>query len=216
MLFRKFLIFTVLLLPVVTMSCGNNDTDSSGTAPVTPGPAIELKTMQDTSINQIPEAETITRFDESLVIADYLPLDRGNVWSYVKSGPDGEETEPIVNEVTAIADGWSEFGSFFGRENIGLKISTAGEIYINYGGEVGGFYNELTEAKRSDKPFTTPAGTFDDLIVFTMQGNGDFQFIDIYAKGVGLVFHHQESPRGEVSYTLKSAYVRGKTYPKSE
>jgi hypothetical protein len=47
----------------------------------------------------------------------------------------------------------------------------------------------------------------------TIAEGGPFWFKDVYARGVGLVYHEHESARGQVQYTLVKAKVRGRTYP---
>lgn len=164
-----------------------------------------------TGIGQIPEHNEAARLGWSSMPSEYMPLDKGNVWTYgiVAGGDNIEHTQRIVSE----SGGWSIFDSYFGKDGIALRISPAGGIYVTTKGGVNTFYNTEVTTSFPEDGFDTPAGKFGEVMVVTMPEGGDFWFRDVYAKGVGLILHEHKSPKGEAAYTLLKATVRGKDYP---
>lgn len=176
--------------------------------------ADELKkntTATGTGIGQIPEHREVTRLGMNSALSEYMPLDKGSVWTYgiESDGASKEHTQRIVSE----SGGWSIFDSYFGKESLALRIAPAGDIYVNMNGQVNTFYNAEVTASFPEDVFETPAGRFTEVMVVTMPEGGGFWFRDVYAKGVGLVFHEHKSPKGAAAYTLLKATVRGKDYP---
>ena len=112
-----------------------------------------------------------------------------------------------------VSDGWSVIDKYFGKENIGIRIDQSGNILVSYDGGVKNFYTPEVERNLVKRDFSTPAGKFNDLMVVTIPKNEKFWFMDVYAKGVGLIYHEHESPKGNAKYSLIDAQVRGKKYP---
>jgi hypothetical protein len=164
-----------------------------------------------TGLGQFREYTNVLSGTENVSIAEFLPLDKGNTWTYkaeTKNGP----TE-VTNSVVSESDGWSVFDSFFGVQGVGMKISPGGEIFISSKGGVGTFYSPDVVTEFPEEPVATPAGVFKGVMVVTMPGGGDFWFRDVYARGVGLISHEQNSRKGRAAYTLLSARVGGADYP---
>ncbi len=165
-----------------------------------------------TSIGHIPPYEGVTRFDKGLLVAAYIPLDKGNEWTYsVVSNSDNNE---LIQSIVAESYGWSIFDSFFGVKNLGMRVSLQGEIYLISKSVIKTFYPTGTEKIFAKSDFTTPAGTFNDIMIVTIPDMDGIYFKDVYAKGVGLIYHKHKAPTGTVEYKLKKANVRGIEYPK--
>lgn len=162
-------------------------------------------------LEQLPEYSNVLKGFEGMGLPDYLPIDKGNVWTYrIDSGKDvREETQSIIS----VTDGWSIFDDFFGKKNVGMRIDPEGGILVSTDDEVKTFYTPEVQKSLEKTEFTTPAGKFDDLLIVTIPDSDVFWFKDVYAKGVGLIYHEHKSPKGDAKYSLISANVRGKKYP---
>ena len=167
-----------------------------------------------TGIGQVPDVSEVTRLGNSPMLADYIPLDKGNVWTYVidKDGRGDVHTQRIVSE----SAGWSVFDNYFGKEGAALRIAPGGELLVSSGGAVSSFYTEDVTVEFPKSPVETPSGTYPDAMVVTMPEGGGFWFRDVYVRGVGLVYHEHKSRSGNASYELKSANVRGSDYPRNK
>ena len=164
-----------------------------------------------TGIGQVPESKEVTRLGENSLLAEYMPFDKGNVWTYSisKDGSAKEHTQRVVSE----SGGWSVFDSYFGKEGASLRIAPGGDLLVTSGGVVSSFYTDEVTRSFPEEPVSTAAGEFQDAMVVTMPKGGEFWFRDVYVKGVGLVYHERKSTKGSTSYTLKSANVGGSHYP---
>jgi hypothetical protein len=165
-----------------------------------------------TGLGQFKEYTNVLSGSEDSEMAEFLPLDKGNTWTYV-TGEGGKESE-VTNSVVSESDGWSVFESFFGLSGVGMKISPGGEVFVSSGGGIKTFYTPGVVTEFPEGSVNTPAGAFSDVMVVTMPEGGDFWFKDVYAKGVGLIAHEQNSRKGRVSYQLVRAVVGGKEYPR--
>lgn len=147
-------------------------------------------------------------------IAEYLPLEEGNTWTYsLKSDNDSKQ---ITNTIVTEVDGWSAFETFFGMPYVGMRIAPDGVILVRVGTSTKTFYTPDVERDFIRKKIVTPAGTFEDVMVMSVEKGGKFWFRDVYARGVGLVLHEQISPDGKAEYLLITAKVGGKKYPARE
>jgi len=165
----------------------------------------------DTGLGQIPSRANVLKGYESMYVSEYFPIDKGNSWTY-KIESDGSVNEEKQTVLT-VTDGWSVIDRFFGKEKIGIRIDPSGSILVSYDGTVRNFYTPEVESDYVKKSFSIPAGKFNDLMVVTIPKNDRFWFKDVYAKGVGLIYHEHESPKGHAKYSLINARVRGKKYP---
>lgn len=148
---------------------------------------------------------------QNLEILNYVPLDMGNKWTY-KIESDKRITE-ITQEVQSVSNGWSILNSYFGKSNIAMKIERSGELFVSSAEGVRSFYTDSVQKSFISEEIETPAGKFNELMIVTIPQNDNYWFRDVYAKGVGLVFHEHISPKGNGKYTLLKAKVRGKDYP---
>jgi hypothetical protein len=165
----------------------------------------------DNGIGQTSQYTNVLKEYENIAISEFLPLDKGNTWTYeVESkGRMYEETYSI----NSISDGWSVFDDFFGRKNIALKVDPSGNVLVSSDDGARGFYTPEIGKNFEKSHFSTPAGKFDDLLVVSIPKNDKFWFRDVYARGVGLIYHEHRSPKGNAKFTLIKAKVRGKNYP---
>lgn len=167
-----------------------------------------------TGIGQIPEVKEVTRLGNTQVVAEYMPLEKGSVWTYEiqKNNKSSTHTQKIVSE----SGGWSVFDNYFGKQAASLRIAPDGELLVTSGGVVSSFYNENVIYQFPDEPVETPEGKFEDAMVVTIAEGDDFWFRDVYLKGVGLVYHERKTPKTHTSYNLLSAKVGGSDYPKKK
>ncbi len=164
------------------------------------------------SIGQVkPYTNTFGEVPE-IRMGDYFPMDRGSTWTY-RIESDGKEQKDVTYTIQSVTEGWSIFDKFFGKDSIAMRIEQDGAIYVSDGKAVDTFYNDnVKRAINKDREFTTPAGTFKDLMILDLEQD-DFSFTDIYANGVGLIYHEHKSPKGTAKYTLIKADVRGTKCP---
>lgn len=165
-----------------------------------------------TDLGQTPAYTSVLSAHPQTDFSNYIPLDRGNTWTYRVETPTGvhEETYSIV-AVTQY--GWSVFDSFFGKANVGLRVGQGGLLHVLSANEAKPFYPHGVQINFIDGNYKTPAGNFSSLLSVTGEGSGKFSFKDIYAKDIGLVLHEHKNEKGLFRYTLIKAYVRGKSYP---
>lgn len=167
-----------------------------------------------TALGQFEPYTDVLDGGAGISIAEYMPLEEGNTWTYsLKSDNDARQvTNTIVTEV----DGWSAFEKFFGMPYVGMRIAPDGELLVRAGSSTKTFYTPDVVRDFIRKKVVTPAGTFEDVMVVSIEEGGKFWFRDVYARGVGLVLHEQRSPDGEAEYLLVTANVGGKKYPARE
>ncbi|MGH7885162.1 MAG: hypothetical protein ACRENO_05650 [Thermodesulfobacteriota bacterium] len=156
-------------------------------------------------------AEPLDRVEGSFFIG-YFPLDNGNSWTY-KYGDEGALSKESTFKIVAFSEGWSFFDSFFGKKNIALRFDNEGNLLLANDKRLRSFYNEAVTIEKSNESITVEAGTFNDLVVVSIPENEQFWFKDIYASGIGLIYHEHHSPKGSSYYHLNNAKVRGKTIP---
>ena len=145
-------------------------------------------------------------------VAAYLPLDKGNEWTYAVESQKG--SGELTNAIVAESDGWSVFDRFFGLSGVRMQVLPEGVIMTTSRGETKPFYTDDVVTGFENETVKTPAGEFGDVLIVTIPEGGPFWFKDVYARDVGLILHEHESARGRVKYTLEKAKVRGKAYPR--
>ena len=94
-----------------------------------------------------------------------------------------------------------------------MRIDPEGGILVSTNEQVRTFYTPEVQERFEKTEFKTPAGKFDDLFIVTIPENDVFWFKDVYAKGVGLIYHEHKSPKGSAKYSLIRANIRGKKFP---
>ncbi len=148
-------------------------------------------------------------------MALYLPLDKGNSWTYSVATPDGTRRE-TYSIVAITQQGWSRFDLFFGKRDVSLMFNRLGTLLVLSDAHQMEFYPKDVEKRFVKKKFSTPAGTFTDLLLITAPPGSKIAFKDVYAKGVGLVYHEHGSSGKRVRYTLVSAHVRDRRLPEGK
>lgn len=170
--------------------------------------------VSGTGLGQFERYTNILSDSQSFSAAEFVPLGKGNRWTYlVKS--EGENRE-ITNVIVSESDGWSVFDEFFGVPSVGMRIAPDGGIYVTSKGGMKTFYSPDVITEYDTSAVNTPAGSFNELMIVTIPDGGPFWFRDVYAKGVGLVFHEHRSHKGDAEYTLIEAKVGGRSYPPVE
>ena len=167
-----------------------------------------------TGIGQLPSYTSVLKQYDGAAMFQFYPLDKGNVWTYsIESKEKAREETYSVRSISQ--DGWSVFDNFFGQKDIAIRVDPNGNISVFAGNGVADFYTQQIRREFKKSEFSTPAGKFNDLMIVSIPENGMFWFKDVYAKGVGLIFHEHKSPKGTAKYTLVRALVKGESYPKS-
>ncbi len=182
-------------------------------------PKYEISLRENYKVPPIPANQALeqdikytnTLSQYNLEIVNYVPLDLGNKWTY-KIESDKRNAE-VTQEVQSVSNGWSVLNSYFGTQNIAMKIEHSGQLIVSSDAGVRAFYTNDVQTQFVKEEIKTPAGSFKDLMIVTIPQNNNFWFRDVYAKGVGLVLHEHISPKGNGKYTLVKAKVRGKDYP---
>jgi hypothetical protein len=164
------------------------------------------------AIGQIPYYTNVLREYDKIAISQFIPLDKGNVWTYRIESKD-KVKEETYSVLSVSQDGWSIFDSFFGKKNVAMRIDPSGTIFISFEKGMQTFYTPDIQRNFKKTEFSTPAGKFSDLMVVTASKDDKFWFKDVYARGVGLIYHEHKSPQGDARYILLKAEVRGKNYP---
>ena len=138
----------------------------------------------------------------------YLPLDKGNTWTYdFESGKNkGQQTFSIVS----YPNGWSVFDNFFGKSNVAMKLDPYGNLYVSSQNGIKPFYTDDVKISTSNTPFKLGSHSFDEVLIVTSSENSPIEFKDIYAKGIGLIYHEHTSSKGTAKYSLSNANVRGR------
>ncbi|MGQ0792765.1 MAG: hypothetical protein ACT4NX_01605 [Deltaproteobacteria bacterium] len=169
----------------------------------------------DSGIGQIPPYSNVLKEYENIAVSEFLPLDRGNSWTYKIESEGGATREEDYSVLSISQDGWSVFDGFFGRKNIAMKVDPSGELYVS-SSQNGArpFYTPDIQRSYRKIEIKTPAGKFGDLMIVTIPQNDKFWFKDVYARGVGLIYHERATPKGRVKYALTAARVKGVSYPK--
>ncbi len=79
-----------------------------------------------TGLGQFREYTNVLSAPEDAAIAEYLPIDKGNTWTYKSETSRG--SSEVTNSVVSESDGWSVFDTFFGVPGVGMKISPGGDM----------------------------------------------------------------------------------------
>lgn len=142
---------------------------------------------------------------------NYLPLDKGNSWTYDFESPKGKGSQTY--SIVTYSNGWSLFDSFFGVTDLAMRLDRSGNIYVSTDKGIRSFYNQDVVISFSDEPFKTGAGEYRKTIIVSAKAGSPVIFKDIYAKDIGLVYHEHESKGETIKYSLSSANVRGRRIP---
>jgi len=163
------------------------------------------------SVENLVGYSNILEDNRGNLFINYLPLDKGNSWTYdfTSSRGKGSQTFSIVT----YTNGWSLFDSFFGMNNLALRLDRNGHIFVSSDKGNRPFYTNDVLVSYPGEPYKSEAGEFKDILVVSSNSDSKIKFKDVYAKDVGLIYHEHESDAGSAKYSLSSAYVRGKQIP---
>ena len=198
----------VLSKPFMIAKINNSNADINISF-VFDGPIQPLFVNQ--SLGEVSRYSNILKQLDNELFLKYIPLDKGNSWTYEfeTDTSSGKQTFNIIS----FADGWSVFDNYFGKLNIGMKIDTAGNIFVSSKQGISAFYTNDVKVINEKSGFTVGAGNFNDLLIVTSHPDSKFKFKDIYAKDIGLIYHEHKSERGSAKYSLTKAIIRGKNIP---
>lgn len=171
-----------------------------------------LNVPANVSLGYTPSYTSVLKSYSSKEFTNYFPLDKGNSWTYriEKKNEKGELTFSIVS---ISRDGWSKFDRFFGLEHVSLQTPPNSELMVMTNNIMKPFYTQNVQKSFSKSTFSTPAGKFIDLMYITVPKSDKFWFKDVYARGVGLVYHEHKNHKVTVKYTLIKANIRGAKLP---
>lgn len=176
---------------------------------------VNFKSNDPTFVGQslgfAPTYSNIIKHQEDDLFLKYLPLDKGNSWTYDFESNVISGTQTF--SITSTSNGWSVYDSFFGKISLAMKIDPGGTLLVSTKNGIRQFYTDSVLMDIDKKPFEVKAGNFKDVLVVESPQNNEFQFKDVYAKGVGLIYHEHKSPKGSAKYSLSQASVRGKNFP---
>ena len=163
------------------------------------------------SVDNLIKYTNVMEDNRENLFLNYLPLDKGNSWTYDFESPRGKGSQTF--SVITYTNGWSIFDSYFGMNNIALRLDRGGHIHVSSDSGNRPFYTPDVLVSYPQKSFTSDAGVFNDIMVVTSNDKSNFNFKDIYARDVGLVYHEHQTKDGLTKYSLSNAYVRGKQIP---
>lgn len=163
------------------------------------------------SVENLVGYSNILEDNRDNLFINYLPLDKGNSWTYDFTSPRGKGSQTF--SIVTYTNGWSLFDSFFGMNNLALRLDRSGHIFVSSDKGNRPFYTNDVLVSYPGKPYKSEAGEFKDILVVSSNSDSKIKFKDIYAKDVGLIYHEHESDAGSAKYSLSSAYVRGKQIP---
>lgn len=172
---------------------------------------LEDVIVVDNSINKDVKYTNVLKSQENSLFIDYFPLDKGNHWTYRIIKP--ERTSEQTFEIVSYTEGWSVFDNFFGKYKTGFRIDQDGALLVSTKSGIRPFYNEDVKIREKNESYNVEAGEFSEVLIVTMPDKDKFWFKDVYAKGVGLIYHKHGSPSGEVEYSLLEAKVSGRKIP---
>ncbi|MGI9533461.1 MAG: hypothetical protein ACR2NW_00790 [Thermodesulfobacteriota bacterium] len=142
---------------------------------------------------------------------NYLPLDKGNSWTYNYESEKNKASQTF--SIVSYSQDWSIFDTFFGINNLAMKIDPNGSLYVSSNKGIRSFYTDDVQISYKNEPVTVDAGTFNDVIVISSPPESQIKFKDVYARDIGLIFHEHTSPNGSAKYSLASGNVRGRKIP---
>lgn len=164
------------------------------------------------TLGYTPGYTSVLKTYSSREFNNYFPLDKGNNWTY-RVEKKNDKRELTFSIVSTSRDGWSRFDRFFGLELVSFQTPPQSELLVMRDNVIKTFYTPNVQKSYSSTPFSTPAGKFKDILYVTVPKTNEFWFKDVYARGVGLVYHEHKNLKGTVKYTLIKANIRGQKLP---
>ncbi len=163
------------------------------------------------SVDNIVKYTNVMEDNRENLFLNYLPLDKGNSWTYDFESPRGKGSQTF--SIVTYTNGWSIFDSYFGMNNLALRLDRGGHIHVSSESGNRPFYTPDVLVSYPKETFKTGTSEFNDIMVVTSGDKSNIKFKDIYARDVGLVYHEHKTKDGPAKYSLSSAYVRGKQIP---
>jgi len=163
------------------------------------------------SVDNIIKYTNVMEDNRENLFLNYLPLDKGNSWTYDFESPRGKGSQTF--SIVTYTNGWSIFDSYFGMNNLALRLDRGGHIHVSSDNGNRPFYTPDVLVSYPKEPYKSGELEYKDTLVVTSGKNSNVNFKDIYAKDVGLVYHEHQSKDGIAKYSLSNAYVRGKQIP---
>jgi len=163
------------------------------------------------SVENIVKYTNVLEDNRENLFLNYLPLDKGNSWTYDFESPRGKGSQTF--SIVSYTNGWSIFDTYFGKNNLALRLDRGG--YIHVSSETGNrpFYTPDVLVSYPKETYKSGTTEFDNIMVVRSNDNSNIEFKDIYARDIGLIYHEHKSDKGISKYSLTNAYVRGKQIP---
>jgi len=163
------------------------------------------------SVENIIKYTNVMEDNRENLFLNYLPLDKGNSWTYDFESPRGKGSQTF--SIVTYTNGWSIFDSYFGMNNLALRLDRGGHIHVSSENGNRPFYTPDVLVSYKKEPYKSGTFEFSEIMVVTSSENSNIEFKDIYAKDVGLIYHEHKTNEGVAKYSLTNAYVRGKQIP---
>ena len=163
------------------------------------------------SVDNIIKYSNVMEDNRENLFLNYLPLDKGNSWTYDFESPRGKGSQTF--SIVTYTNGWSIFDSYFGMNNLALRLDRGGHIHVSSDTGNRPFYTPDVLVSYPKETFKSGTSEFNDILVVTSSDKSNVKFKDIYARDVGLVYHEHQTKNGLAKYSLSNAYVRGKQIP---
>jgi len=163
------------------------------------------------SVDNIIKYTNVLEDNRENLFLNYLPLDKGNSWTYDFESSRGKGSQTF--SIVSYTNGWSIFDSFFGMNNLALRLDRGGHIHVSSENGYRPFYTPDVLVSYKKEPYKSGATEFSEIMVVTSSEKSNIEFKDIYAKNVGLIYHEHKTNEGVAKYSLTNAYVRGKQIP---
>ena len=163
------------------------------------------------SVENVVKYTNVLEDNREKLFLNYLPLDKGNSWTYEFESPRGKGSQTF--SIVSYTNGWSIFDTFFGKNDIALRLDRGGYIQVSTENGNRPFYTPDVLVSYPKDPFSTGSNEFSDIMVVRSSDNSNIEFKDIYARDIGLIYHEHRTKEGIAKYSLTNAYVRGKQIP---
>lgn len=163
------------------------------------------------SVENIINYTNVFEDNRENLFLNYLPLDKGNSWTYEFDSPRGKGNKTF--SIVSYTNGWSIFDTYFGKENLALRLDRGGYIHVSSESGNRPFYTPDVLVIYPKETYKSGATEFSDIMVVRSSDKSNIEFKDIYARDVGLIYHEHKTDKGISKYSLTNAYVRGKQIP---
>ena len=163
------------------------------------------------SVENVIKYTNVLEDNREKLFLNYLPLDKGNSWTYEFESPRGKGSQTF--SIVSYTNGWSIFDTFFGKNDIALRLDRGGYIQVSTENGNRPFYTPDVLVSYPKDPFSTGSNEFSDIMVVRSSDNSNIEFKDIYARDIGLIYHEHKTKEGIAKYSLIKAYIRGKQIP---